>query len=169
MKKYILIFLLVFPNFLKAQDTSSLKPQIFIFLYEDCPISIYMTPYIKKIAQTFDERIELNLIYPNALSNYKTIMEFQNKYGIPSGNIILDEEQKYTKKLGASITPEAFVLIKDKIIYQGRINNGYASIGKRRTKPSIHDLENAIIYALGKDVTPIKECPPAIGCYITQR
>jgi hypothetical protein len=168
MKKYIWIILLVFPTLLKSQDTTQVKPQVFIFLYEDCPISIYMTTYLKKIAQTYSDRIELNYVYPNALSNYKTIMTFQNKYGIENGKIILDEGQIYTKKLGATITPEAIIVLNETIIYKGRINDGYASFGKRRAKPTVHDLQNAILYSLEKNRNQIKNWPAAVGCYITK-
>ena len=71
-----------------------------------------------------------------------------------------------TSKYGATVTPEV-VLVDDKgtVRYQGRIDNSYARVGKRRTRTTSSELKDALkAVTSGKPVkTP---AVPAIGCII---
>lgn len=164
---FILVYNLLLHFGLSSQ---SVQPQVYLFLYEDCPITIYMTPHIKNLVEKYGQHIQFNYIYPNELSNYKTVVEFQKKYGLEGGTIEIDTDQSITKKLGANITPEAILVVNGKIIYKGRINDGYAGLGKRRSKVMNHDLAMVINTVLeDKETAPSTYWPPAIGCYITKK
>jgi hypothetical protein len=128
-----------------------------------------MTSHIKDLKSEYGNKIEIEYVFPNAMSNYKTATLFCEKYNIKGGNIILDKNKEYTKKYRATVTPEAVLTYQDKIIYQGRINDGYASVGRRRGKVSQYDVKNAIEYLLNQsNPKPIQNCPEPVGCYITQ-
>jgi hypothetical protein len=77
-----------------------------------------------------------------------------------------DLDRTLTKKAGATITPEAAVFsAAGEMLYRGRINNLYASLGKQRRQATEHDLRRALDEALaGKAVsTPRTQ---AVGCYL---
>jgi hypothetical protein len=146
------------------------KPKVIFFLYEDCPITIYMTTYIREIKNLYNDKVEIDYVFPNAMSNYKSAMIFCEKYDIKGGNIIIDEDRSITKKYKATITPEVILISGgNQVIYQGRINDGYVSIGRRKNKVNKHDIKDAIEYLLNEsNPKPIEDCPAPVGCYITQ-
>ena len=70
------------------------------------------------------------------------------------------------QQMAATITPEAVVLSKSgEALYQGRIDDRYADLGKPRASAQSHDLQNAL-----DDITngrPIKTArTDAVGCFI---
>jgi thiol-disulfide isomerase/thioredoxin len=143
------------------------KPTVYIIVSEECPICIHMTLPLKNIHQKYKDKVNFKLIFPVALSNYKTMVLFQKKYGLENFEGIIDEDQSITKKLGATVTPEAIVENKNsKIIYRGRINDDYFSIGRLRKAANKSDLTEAIDAALS-DKSIELPWPKAIGCYIT--
>ena len=70
------------------------------------------------------------------------------------------------KRTGATVTPEAVVLdAGGKTVYQGRIDDRYAQLGKKRPEPKVLDLEAALAeFVSGKPVTVAKT--NAVGCRI---
>ncbi|GIT77890.1 MAG: hypothetical protein Ct9H300mP32_2720 [Verrucomicrobiota bacterium] len=64
------------------------------------------------------------------------------------------------------VTPEAAVFdAKGRLIYRGRIDDLYADFGKKRARPTRHDLRDTLDALLaGKRLT--KRTTKAVGCYI---
>jgi len=71
-----------------------------------------------------------------------------------------------SRSLGATVTPEAILLdTEGEIIYQGRIDNSYVQIGKRRRVVTTHELSDALDAVVNH--TDIKlPRTEAIGCFI---
>jgi hypothetical protein len=70
--------------------------------------------------------------------------------------------QKHTAK----VTPEAHVYLPDgSRIYRGRIDNTYATYGKRRPEATSHELRDALQAAVAgrRPATAVTE---AVGCQI---
>jgi hypothetical protein len=80
--------------------------------------------------------------------------------------ILLDPDFTLQKQLGATITPEAFLINnKGKMLYRGMIDNWGYEIGKVRAHVSDHYLLDAIeAYLQNKPIAP--DSTKAIGCYI---
>lgn len=73
------------------------------------------------------------------------------------------------QKFDITVMPEVVVYAEktDKIIYQGRIDNLFAAIGKRRSKATEHDLRDCLL-KIQKAETILPRKTEAFGCYLTR-
>ena len=77
-----------------------------------------------------------------------------------------DTKSLMAKKLGATITPEVFLLGKTGVIrYSGRIDNWAFDLGKKRSVITEHNLIDAIEAVLQNKSVKIKKAK-AVGCFI---
>lgn len=142
------------------------KAVILLFISTDCPISNAYAPEVNRIAAEFGPKgVALRLVYADAdvtpaiakkhLGDYRYMMQ-----------ALFDPEQKLASRLGAKITPEAFLVGADgKTIYHGRIDDLFPALGKRRQQPTERDLRNALdAFIAGKPVA--KPFVEAVGCYL---
>lgn len=147
---------------LKAGDSLSL----YIFLLDDCPICIQYTPTINKLHEEFGDQISFVGYFPNFSSKPQKINSFKDKYNIQFP-VFTDYYKIQAKKYKAEITPEVILYnnTKNEVIYQGRIDNKFYKLGRRRNVVTEHDLTNAINQTLNN--TPVeKSYVQPIGCYI---
>ncbi len=143
------------------------KPTVYIVVSEECPICIYMSKPLVELHQQYKDKVNFKLVFPQSLSNYKTMQLFKHKYSLEGFTSILDEDQSLSKKLGATITPEAIIENKDgQIVYRGRINDAYYAPGRLRRVSNQNDLTEAIESVLNDKPVPVP-WPKAVGCYIT--
>lgn len=95
-------------------------------------------------------------------------LQHQIDYQLP-GISLSDPDHQLVENLDARITPEAFVLVNSEhgpdVVYSGRVNDLYASIGNRRDEPSTHDLRDAIEAALDGRKPKTSRTEP-VGCLI---
>lgn len=138
---------------------------VYIFMAQRCNICKYYTPALKQLHADFEDKgIHFEGIFPNAHSTPEEIAAFEQEFDIPFP--LHPDTEDLTSKYGATVTPEV-VLVDDKgtVRYQGRIDNSYARVGKRRTRTTSSELKDALkAVTSGKPVkTP---AVPAIGCII---
>jgi len=157
-----LVFLICF-QFVGAQQAY----KVYVFFSETCPICQYQVKELKRNVAEYSEFADFALVFPSKLSSDKKVEEFQRKYGLKLP-FKLDSDLKITRKLGATITPEVFIVNdKQEIIYQGLMDNSYAKIGKRRTVVTqfqLYDNLNAL-----KNNQPLAyKSTNAVGCIIQQ-
>ena len=78
--------------------------------------------------------------------------------------MVRDRHGSLARKLGATVTPEAFVIDADgKIRYHGRIDDQFVARRKRNANPSGSELKDAITAVLnGKEVKAPEV--DAVGC-----
>ena len=161
---YILFFL----------QTSGQKPEagntqlsVFIFMSETCPICIQLTPEIIKIEDQYSDKVKFTIVFPNSKSSTVSSVEnFRKKYNLKS-EVLIDHGQKITNEMGASITPEVFVIdnLTNRTIYSGMISDEYIALGKRKRSNVNHILFNVLSDFLSGDsydFLPNK----AVGCFI---
>ncbi len=147
---------------LKAGDSLSL----YIFLLDDCPICIQYTPTIQQLHEEYGDQISFVGYFPNFSSKKSKIEVFKNKYGV-SFPLLTDYFKEQAKKYDAQVTPEVVLYnnTKDKVIYQGRIDNKFYKLGRRRNVVTEHNLKLAIEQTLNN--TPVeKSYVEPIGCFI---
>lgn len=147
-----------------AQDRDSVT--LYIFLSDECVITHYYVPTLNELHDAYGDQVEMIAVFPNFSSKPKKIAAFYEKYGlnIPHRS---DYYKKLSRKLGATITPEAVLYnhSSHKILYQGRIDNSYVRIGKRRRVTTAKELEDALsAWLAGKDI-PVQKTE-AVGCFI---
>ncbi len=91
--------------------------------------------------------------------------EHAREFGLP-GPVLLDPEHRMTAALGATITPEAFLVDRaGRVVYAGRIDDRFADLGKPRRAPRTRELRDAIEAVLaGREVVVART--RAVGCLI---
>ena len=150
---------------------SPLRPDgiasVLFFITSDCPISNSYAPEIQRICSEYGpKKVSCNLVYVDPDLTVADVKKHVKDFGYSSVPAILDSTQKLVHAAGATITPEAAVIgASGQLLYRGRIDNVYASLGKRRPEATEKDLRKALDEVLsGKPVsTPQTK---AIGCYI---
>ena len=167
MKRYLLILIGLF--FIAAANGQTDRAKVYVFVAEDCPVSIYMTTTLKSISTQYVATADFYLVFPLPNSTAKTSTAFKEQYSLSDYTCIVDKKQNLSKKLGAAITPEVIVTNHaDSILYKGRINDAYLETGKRRHIFSSNDLADALALVADNKTVP-QPWRPAIGCYITYK
>ena len=160
----LLSLLLGLGNYTWAQEETT-KPTLYLFLSDECVITQYYITALNALVDEYGGEVEMVAIFPNFSSKKKKIEAFYEKYklNIPYKT---DYYKKLSRSLGATVTPEAILLNSNgEIIYQGRIDNSYVRIGKRRRVVTTSELSDAI-YALVKNEEIEVSRTEAIGCFI---
>ena len=144
---------------------AAMHPQVMIFVRTDCPVSNSYAPEVKRLYDAYGSKgIDFKLIYSEPGLTEAGMRKHLTEYGyaIPAER---DEQLRYSKPAGATVTPEAVVFVNSKIIYRGRIDDRFAALGKSRKTASKQDLEEVLrAVAGGKQIRPT--VTKAIGCAI---
>lgn len=140
---------------------------VYVFMAEECPVCNYMGKPLKELAVKYEPAVSFHAVFPVKNSNYKTAQLFKEQYGLMSFETLLDADHTLTKKLGASVTPEAVIIDElGNVVYRGRINSAYYAPGKMKHSSIRNDLDEALSLLLaGKDVP--QPWPTPVGCFIT--
>ena len=145
---------------------SSGKPVILIFVRTDCPISNRYAPKIKQLSETYGAKATFWMIYPDKDESAASIGNHLQEYAykIPA---LRDPTHVLVKRSQVQVTPEAAVFNpKGELIYHGRIDNWYDSIGRSRPVATSHELADGIEAALHGTPLASKTASP-VGCYIS--
>jgi hypothetical protein len=140
------------------------RPTVLIFVRTDCPISNRYAPEFKRLFTGYGERVDFQMVYvePGLTSEKMERQRAEFALTIPA---VLDADQSRVRKAGITVTPEAAVFSGGTLVYRGRIDDRYASLGASRAEPLHRDLEDAIIAILGGK-TRAARFTKAIGCAI---
>ena len=161
--------LLLFATSITSGFSQQKKINVYAFVAEDCPISIFMASSLRNVADIYADKINFYLVFPFSTSTSKTATAFKTKNQLTQFINKVDKEQRITKKLGATITPEVVITGEnDTILYQGRINDAYAQPGKRKHIYTNNDLATALENILNGGEMP-KPWKRAVGCFITNK
>lgn len=165
--KTIFTFLL---GFIYLSSFAQKDLNVYVFIAEECPISIYMARPLREAVKQFDSSANFYAVYPSSKSTEASAKEFLENYQLTAFENLLDPKQELTQKLGATITPEVVITNKNsgEILYRGRVSNAYAAPGKMRHGARINDLVNMLArITKGETITP--PWLPAVGCFITRK
>ena len=159
MKYLVLLYFILMSLWTLGQDSV----RVTFFLSSTCRVCQYYALPMRELHQEYgNQQIEFVGIFPGALESDSTILKFKNKYMIPFN---LTKDSLEHVRLGATITPEVVVERNGKLIYMGRIDNSFESVGKKRSVVNSYDLK----YVLSEVVNgraPEYHTVPAIGCII---
>ena len=170
----IIIFLLFFaPQLGISQDDHNEKLQrstdslsLYLFLLDDCPICLNYTPLLNDLYDEYGTRISFQGYFPNFSSKQKKIDTFKETYHI-NFPLQTDYFKEQAKRWNAQVTPEVVFYnhTQNKIIYQGRIDNRFVKLGKRRNVVTKHELIDAIDKTLSMKEVITSYAEP-VGCFI---
>ena len=139
---------------------------VFVYVDTTCPIANFYQPTLRRLARTFEAKgIRFFQVHPDPDGKKEDLTRHAGEFEVISP-VILDNKQRYARLHNAKVTPEAHVYLRDgTCVYRGRIDDTYTTYGKRRPKPTTHDLRDALtsILAGRKVATPVTR---AIGCQI---
>jgi len=142
------------------------KIVVLVFVRTDCPVSNRYAPTIQKLSDEHAAKVAFWLVYPSAVESAEVIRKHVREYGykIPA---LRDPRHALVKRSQVEITPEVAVFGTDRrLVYHGRIDNLYESVGRTRSVATTHELEDAISAALGGKSLP-GDATHGVGCYIS--
>ena len=142
------------------------KATVVIFTTIDCPIANQYSPEIRRLCKTYCPRqVEFKLAYVDDTVSPAQVEKHLKSFGALCQGFI-DLKQNLAHRIGATVTPEAAAVDSDgKVFYRGRIDDLFTTHGKRRDKPTRHDLRQALDQFLSnKPIDP--STTPAVGCFI---
>lgn len=141
---------------------------VLVFLGTGCPIA---NSYAEKLAalsrQYADRGVRFLGVNANPAEDRAAVAAHAKAYALPFP-VLKDSRQALAAALEARVTPEAFVLDRDRAVrYRGRIDDQYASRTRKRSEAKSHDLRDALEAVLaGKPVA--KPQTRAFGCAIAR-
>lgn len=137
--------------------------KVTFFLSSTCRVCQYYALPMRELFHEFaGANVEFVGMFPGRLESDSTITHFKEKYLIPFS---LQKDSIEHMRLGASITPEVAVERNGELIYLGRIDNSFESVGKKRAVVNSYELKN-VLTDLAKGGVPAFKSVPAIGCII---
>ncbi len=162
-----IFFFGLFMAFFTLSASAQKDLDVYVFIGEECPVCNFMGKPLRLIYEKYKDQADFHLVFPLKNSTYKTSQLFKEQYGLLAFETILDKDQKITKQLGASVTPEAIITDKAGCIkYRGRINSAYYAPGKMKHNSIKDDLDLALASLL-KGQPAATPWPLPVGCYIT--
>jgi hypothetical protein len=165
---HILLSLIIASLFGSAQPAEPKPLDAYIFIAEECPISIYMASDLRKLYTDYGEQCHFHLVFPVHKSSRATAEAFANQHELTGMEIIMDKEQNIVEKYEAAVTPEIVIVDTNsaEVKYRGRINDAFFAPGKKKHSRIQRDADQAFRQLTHEKSVP-KPWPDAIGCIIT--
>jgi hypothetical protein len=145
------------------------------FVATDCPISNWYAPTIQQVCRDYAARgVDCTLVYedvdlgarPTGRTLDEAVRTHLREYGYGSVSAIVDRTRAVAKRARATVTPSVVLVDHAGAIrYRGRIDNGYADLGRPRQLVTSHDLRVSLDALLAGRQVPVPETD-AVGCYI---
>jgi hypothetical protein len=121
---------------------------------------------VKRLHDQFaPQQVAFWMVYPNPAESPAAIQKHLEAFSYPV-HALRDPSHELVKLAKAVVTPEAAVFDRTRaLVYHGRIDDRYVSIGVERPVASRHDLAEALTAAVAGQ--PVREpVTQAVGCYI---
>jgi thioredoxin-related protein len=132
---------------------------ILFFVSADCPLCKAYTSVIKSMGDSLDNKWKVFVVRTDVANSNGFV---KGEFGLETG----DSSGILKQSLGATVTPEVFIVSKQStVLYHGAIDNYAWKTGKHRTKATVHYLANAIAQINESGYSKSKFQQP-IGCYI---
>jgi peroxiredoxin len=142
---------------------------VIVFGSVDCPVANAEVPEIRRIHERAKAGgASMFFVHPAVEQPIEKMAKHaqDRKLNMP---VLHDKDRELVRLLGATTTPEAFVLRRDGdrwvVVYRGLIDNLYADVGRRRRNASTFYVRDAIDAAIARSPvqTPVRK---PIGCLI---
>ncbi|MCS1408815.1 MAG: Thiol-disulfide oxidoreductase ResA [Verrucomicrobia subdivision 3 bacterium] len=144
---------------------SDAKALALVFTSTECPLVKLYLPTLKTLNESFSNRgVQIVLVNSDPGDSFNRVAghAWENELPFP---VLKDFDQSLAKSLGATKTPEVFLLDGQRTLrYRGRIDDQY-TVTHRRVAPRNHNLKTALNQVLaGKTVETAETM--ATGCTI---
>ena len=141
---------------------------VLAFLGTECPLARLYGPRLHSLAERFqDDDVQFVGVCPNIQDSLTEVQTYCRQSGIRFP-MLMDNEQRLTDVVGATRTPEVFVLNEARdVVYRGRIDDQYA-ISVAKLKVRNEELAAAVESSL-QGLPPQVSSTTAVGCLIGRR
>lgn len=143
------------------------KASVLVFLSESCPICRKYTLALRTLHAQFSEKnIGFYGVFPSPFIVVDSVKSYEQvfKLGFP---MLIDSNQAITRLANARITPEVAVISSEgTILYQGRIDNLFAAVGKQRSAATTHELNDVLSAICSDTAIPTFRNYEPVGCFI---
>ena len=142
------------------------KIVVLVFVRRDCPVSGRYAPVIQHFSEQFSDKASFWLVYPDRSETSQAIRKSVGDFGyrLP---VLRDPDRALVKLGRVQITPEVAVFDRNqRLVYDGRIDDWYIELGRARSSPTTHELEDAIRAAAAGETLSKSEVR-GVGCYIS--
>jgi thiol-disulfide isomerase/thioredoxin len=142
--------------------SDSIKGAVVTFTCEGCPVAKAYEERINHLAAEHGDKIVFLMLNANASETAERWTEYAKEQGY-KGHVAVDDGSKLAKELGASVTPETYLLDKSgKIVFHGPIDD---SQDEKYIESKL--LSDAIAALLAdKEIAEDKREVQAFGCGI---
>jgi hypothetical protein len=162
---------------LRAVDDAPLRPlapdgiaNVLVFVASDCPISNGYAPEIQRICRAHEQDgVNCTLIYEDPQISRDAVTAHMRDFRYSGMRGAIDTGSELARQLHIDVTPSvAIVNHAGDVVYRGRIDNKYETIGRQRRVVSEHDLLLALdAITAGRPVG--RATTNAVGCTIGGR
>ena len=141
---------------------------VVVFLGTECPLAKLYGQKLGTMEPEFAKRgVQFIGINSNQQDTLQELAGYGTKFGVKFP-LLKDPGAKVAEQFGATRTPEAFVLDRDRVIrYQGRIDDQYG-VGSARDEATKTELVDAIEALLADQPVAMAATQP-VGCLIGRR
>ncbi|MEL6105730.1 MAG: hypothetical protein AAFU85_06835 [Planctomycetota bacterium] len=146
----------------------SVRAVALVFISTDCPIANSYQPLLRRLADAFEPKgIRFFLVHPTAGLSIEDARSHRDEYGIRSP-VVVDADQSLTRAVNATVTPQAIIFTRDvqDAVYRGRIDNRYATFGKKRNVATTSEFADALSDIVAGREVAVRETK-AVGCLIS--
>jgi len=117
-----------------------------VFVKRDCPVSEAYAPEIKLLCESFTPRgVDFSIVYLDAqIEREEAEAHARSRFGA-SCEVIVDSNRYLARLASVTVTPEVAVVAPDGcILYRGRIDDTWESVGIASLDPATSDLHDAL-------------------------
>ena len=145
------------------------KPvMVVVFLGTECPLAKLYGQKLGEMEAEFAKRgVQFIGINSNQQDTLQELAGYGTKFGVKFP-LLKDPGARVAEQFGATRTPEAFVLDRDRVVrYQGRIDDQYG-VGSARNQATKTELVDAVEALLADKPVEVTATQP-VGCLIGRR
>ena len=146
-------------------STGTVGAVVLVFLDTACPVATRYIPALNELHRDVRAHgVSLYGVLSNPDIGWRESAAFVDEFGVEFP-VILDSAGDLALRLGPRVTSESFVVSSaDRIVYRGRIDDRFASVGELRTRITSHDLRDVVEnLARGGRTEPYET--EAVGCF----
>ena len=161
------LLLLLLLQLFSAGPAVAPRATVYVFLADTCPISQAATLPLRQLqAQYAAQGVRFVGVFPAKETTPASLAAFARTYQLTFA-LQADKGHRLTKRLHARITPEAVVVGSDgrTTLYQGRLNDAYAGLGRHRPVVRHHELADALADVMAGRPVAVSRTEP-VGCFI---
>lgn len=148
---------------MRAENAAS----AFVFVKRDCPVAEAYADEIRQLSDQFTPRgVDFTLVYLDPeITREEAVAHAKCRFGTDC-DVVIDSNLYLARLAQVTVTPEVAVVSKEgKILYRGRIDDSWESVGVAKFDPTTRDLRDALDAILdGRAVA--SAVTPAIGCLV---